>query len=147
MKRQTALYRCFSSGDVLLYVGISKNFELRFQQHAKVQPWWPEVHHQMVTWYDSDQEADDAETAAILAEKPLYNKAKVPLPPGDPVIMEELLRTRDAPEQLRQAIRQRQAAVMQARAAGWSKYRIGKVLGVGAPTVYSIISAAERERG
>jgi hypothetical protein len=39
----------------------------------------------------------------------------------------------------------RQGAVVAARDAGWSKYRIAKVLGVGGPTVDSIIAAAERE--
>ena len=41
---------------------------------------------------------------------------------------------------------QRQGAVVAAREAGWSKYRIAKVLGVGGPTVDSIIAAAEREQ-
>jgi len=63
----------------------------------------------------------------------------------DSKIERDLIKAQAAVTSARQAIRQRQAAVMQARAAGWSKYRIGKVLGVGAPTVYSIISAAERD--
>jgi DNA-directed RNA polymerase specialized sigma24 family protein len=37
----------------------------------------------------------------------------------------------------------RQRAVMRARAAGWSKYRIAAVLGVKGPTVDSIISSAK----
>jgi DNA-directed RNA polymerase specialized sigma24 family protein len=41
----------------------------------------------------------------------------------------------------------RQKAVLEARAANWSKYRIAAVLGVKAPTVDSIIKAAEKEAG
>jgi DNA-directed RNA polymerase specialized sigma24 family protein len=38
----------------------------------------------------------------------------------------------------------RQAAVTQAKYAGWSKYRIAAVLGVERPTVDSILKAAAR---
>ena len=40
----------------------------------------------------------------------------------------------------------RRKAVMLARAAGWSKYKIAATLGVKGPTVDSIIYAAEREQ-
>lgn len=39
---------------------------------------------------------------------------------------------------------ERQEAVMAAREAGWSKYKIAQVLGVGAPTVASIIASATK---
>lgn len=45
----------------------------------------------------------------------------------------------------REAPARRRRAVMAARAAGWSKYRIAAVLGVKGPTVDSIIASAERE--
>lgn len=38
----------------------------------------------------------------------------------------------------------RQRAVMAARAAGWSKYKIAATLGVKEPTVTSIIATAEK---
>ena len=38
----------------------------------------------------------------------------------------------------------RQAAVKQAREAGWSKYKIAATMGIKGPTVDSIISSAER---
>jgi len=41
---------------------------------------------------------------------------------------------------------ERQQAVMEARAAGLSKYRIAAVMGIKGPTVDSIIDAAEREQ-
>ena len=76
MSDRTAVYRLFAADDTLLYVGISRRFGNRWHQHAQVQPWWPEVHHQTITWYDTRQEADDAETAAIAAERPVHNVAK-----------------------------------------------------------------------
>jgi DNA-directed RNA polymerase specialized sigma24 family protein len=42
-----------------------------------------------------------------------------------------------------QARVRRREVVMQARAAGWSKYRIAAVLGVKGPTVDAIIASAE----
>lgn len=47
----------------------------------------------------------------------------------------------------RETADRRRKAVMLARAAGWSKYRIAATLGVKGPTVDSIISSAEREQG
>ena len=40
---------------------------------------------------------------------------------------------------------ERQQAVMAARAAGWSKYKIAATMDVKGPTVDSIIEVAERE--
>jgi hypothetical protein len=44
----------------------------------------------------------------------------------------------------REARLRRQRAVMAARAAGWTKYRIAAVMDVKGPTVDSIIKTAER---
>jgi DNA-directed RNA polymerase specialized sigma24 family protein len=43
--------------------------------------------------------------------------------------------------------KRRQEAVVAARAAGMSKYKIAAVMGIKGPTVDSIIKAAERESG
>ena len=72
---RTALYRIYSTEDLLLYVGISKNFGIRWNQHAKKQPWWNEHRRMTVDWYDSRPEARTAETAAIQADGPKYNIA------------------------------------------------------------------------
>ena len=52
----------------------------------------------------------------------------------------DIVRARAAPVR-------RRKAVMLARAAGWSKYKIAATLGVKGPTVDSIIASAEREAG
>lgn len=73
MSGQTALYRLYDADDELLYIGVSSRFGNRWHQHAQVQPWWPGVDHQTVTWFGSREEALKAEAAAIREEKPLYN--------------------------------------------------------------------------
>lgn len=73
---RTGLYRLFDAADALLYIGISDDLRGRMRAHAQEQPWWPEVDHRTVAWYNDRDEADDAETLAIAAEKPMHNKAK-----------------------------------------------------------------------
>jgi predicted GIY-YIG superfamily endonuclease len=70
----TALYRVFGEADLLLYIGISKDFGARWKQHARVQPWWDERRRLTVELLDSRSAAEAAEVAAIRAEGPKYNK-------------------------------------------------------------------------
>jgi predicted GIY-YIG superfamily endonuclease len=72
----TALYRLYAAGDVLLYVGFTGELKSRFGQHAKTQPWWPDVVRKTIVWYPTRAEADAAETAAIDQEKPIHNISK-----------------------------------------------------------------------
>jgi predicted GIY-YIG superfamily endonuclease len=69
----TALYRLFGDGDSRVYIGIAKNFGKRWQEHARSQPWWPEVRRQTIDWYPDRDTAEAAEEAAIKAEHPKYN--------------------------------------------------------------------------
>jgi predicted GIY-YIG superfamily endonuclease len=73
MAERTAVYRIFGEADLLLYIGVSKNFGRRWQQHAKTQPWWDEHRRMTVEWHDSRDAAEAAEAIAINAEKPQYN--------------------------------------------------------------------------
>ena len=70
---RTALYHIFDAADDLLYIGISNSFGRRWHEHSKVQPWWPDMRWQTVRWYDSREEAEAAEKAAIKIENPRYN--------------------------------------------------------------------------
>jgi DNA-directed RNA polymerase specialized sigma24 family protein len=63
----------------------------------------------------------------------------------DAVIRRMLTEAQAAVVMAREAPVQRRKAVMLAREAGWSKYRIAATLGVKGPTVDSIIASAERE--
>lgn len=76
---RTALYRLYDADGVLLYVGIAKDPEQRWQGHAYSanSPWWPLVARKTVTWFPSREVADLAETEAIKDERPIHNRAKV----------------------------------------------------------------------
>ncbi len=63
----------------------------------------------------------------------------------DAAIERELTEAQAAVVAARESRVQRQQAVLRARDAGWSKYRIAAVLGVKGPTVDSIIATADRE--
>lgn len=69
----TAFYRLFDKQDVLLYVGVSRNPNNRFKEHAHNQVWWHHVARTEIAWLDSWQEARDVEDATIRIERPLYN--------------------------------------------------------------------------
>jgi len=80
MSDRTAVYRLFDVDGVLLYVGISNHFGQRWERHAKVQPWWPEVQRQTVEWHPTRKDAADAETVAIKDEHPRFNVVHAPRP-------------------------------------------------------------------
>lgn len=71
---RTARYRIRGEGDVLLYIGITCSLPVRWNSHQRIQPWWDELRSLTVDWYDSREDAEAAEKAAILAELPKYNK-------------------------------------------------------------------------
>jgi excisionase family DNA binding protein len=73
MSTPTALYRLFGDDDALLYIGVAKTFGVRWHQHEQSQPWWPEVRRQTIDWHPDREDAEDAERAAIKAERPKYN--------------------------------------------------------------------------
>jgi len=63
----------------------------------------------------------------------------------DAAIERELTEAQADVVKAREATARRRRAVMAAREADWSKYRIAATLGVKGPTVDSIIASAERE--
>ena len=69
----TGLYHIYGEADSLLYIGVSKHFGVRWQQHAQKQPWWNERRRMTVDFYDTRDEALDAEALAIFTEQPKYN--------------------------------------------------------------------------
>jgi hypothetical protein len=70
---RTALYRFYGAGDQLLYVGITERLGKRWETHMRNKPWWPDVRRQTVHWHPTRAQASEAEVAAIVDEKPLYN--------------------------------------------------------------------------
>jgi predicted GIY-YIG superfamily endonuclease len=73
---RTALYRLYNAADEVIYIGITDDLKGRMEWHAANQTWWPEVTRRTVAFYPDWDAADAAETLAIAAEKPIYNKAK-----------------------------------------------------------------------
>ncbi|MEV5314282.1 GIY-YIG nuclease family protein [Streptomyces sp. NPDC052610] len=72
---RTALYRFRDAAGSLLYLGISSDPDRRETQHARdaAETWYPLVSDRTVTWFDSREEAEAAEKAAIAAERPRFN--------------------------------------------------------------------------
>lgn len=68
------VYRLFDAAGALLYVGITCDVTTRMYQHSKEQPWWDEVDNRSVEEVLTRADAFFLEAAAILAERPRYNK-------------------------------------------------------------------------
>ena len=69
----TCVYRCYDELGDLLYVGLTRNTLGRFSKHAHQKPWWPEVEHIELEWFETRDEAFAAEKRAIAAEDPAFN--------------------------------------------------------------------------
>lgn len=81
-----AVYRCFSEGGQLLYVGTTGNLGRRLAEHAR-KIWFLEVRGITLEWFPDEVRALAAERRAIFVERPKYNLAlknaplrAVPLP-------------------------------------------------------------------
>ena len=75
---RTALYRLYDEAGTLLYVGISHQPEVRFEQHSKVKEWWPRVARREVEWLDDRPTAAKAEEVAVRSEDPEFNRTYSP---------------------------------------------------------------------
>ncbi|MFF8784754.1 GIY-YIG nuclease family protein [Streptomyces sp. NPDC015125] len=70
---RTALYRLYAKRKRLLYIGISRNPDVRWGQHSLTKDWWHEVERREVEWFDTRKEAEEAERQAIKSEDPRWN--------------------------------------------------------------------------
>ena len=68
------LYRLHSESGELLYVGITWNPFVRWNDHKKSKPWWAEVARADVYLCLSDRDARDWETWCIHNLHPRHNK-------------------------------------------------------------------------
>ena len=73
---KTTLYRYFDGEGQLLYVGVTGNNTKRQSQHRRNSFWFGEVASATFEYFDTREEALEAETTAIRREKPKYNIAK-----------------------------------------------------------------------
>jgi hypothetical protein len=69
----TALYRYFDEKDRLLYVGITDHLLGRTEAHVLGSSWMDYAVRSTIARYPTRREAEDAERAAIKAERPLFN--------------------------------------------------------------------------
>jgi excinuclease UvrABC nuclease subunit len=67
------VYRLYDQNGDLLYVGKSNGFLRRQLHHEKHKEWWGEVTDISLNLYPCRCASEDAERAAIRAEKPRYN--------------------------------------------------------------------------
>lgn len=84
-ERRTALYRWYDSTGVLLYVGISVSPWARASGHVTTQDWAEQMAASTIEWHPDRISAEAAERTAIKAERPVYNKAHVPVKKPEPV--------------------------------------------------------------
>jgi hypothetical protein len=72
--RPSTLYRYFDADGRLLYVGITHQQHLRFQQHSLMASWWHLAQTCTLEHHPNRISAMRAETQAIINERPLYNR-------------------------------------------------------------------------
>lgn len=72
--RAAAVYRHFDASGRLLYIGCSMDPARRFGVHRCVAPWARQVANITLEWFDSREEAEAAEAAAIARENPPHNR-------------------------------------------------------------------------
>lgn len=70
---EVAVYRLFEESGRLLYVGISKDPLVRWQEHIGSRDWWPRVAEYEIAWCPNRAEARAVERAVIAGEQPAYN--------------------------------------------------------------------------
>lgn len=73
MNQKTALYRHYDEANKLLYVGVSISALTRYLSHKNGSDWSDEAVRMEVEWFNSREEALDAEIEAIKNELPIYN--------------------------------------------------------------------------
>ena len=81
-REKTAVYRFYDGEGRLLYVGVTKEPEVRFDTHKRerAETWWPLAVRHTIEWFDDRQAAAQAEVDAITNEAPLHNVSSIPAP-------------------------------------------------------------------
>ena len=75
MTAPCALYRLYNADHDLIYVGASVAPIARLSEHVGRAEWGRTAATMTMAWFPSRQEAFEAERAAILAERPMFNSA------------------------------------------------------------------------
>lgn len=70
---QSLVYKFYNKNNQLLYVGITKNFRIRLEQHQKDKEWFKDVDKIFITHKMSRNAVHIYEIHIIANEKPIYN--------------------------------------------------------------------------
>lgn len=70
------LYRFYDAEQQPLYIGITHTGYIRLASHRSRSEWWPLASYVAISEYPDWSALEEAETAAIRAERPRFNKAK-----------------------------------------------------------------------
>ncbi|MEV6738623.1 GIY-YIG nuclease family protein [Streptomyces sp. NPDC051104] len=70
----SAVYRFYAHGRQPLYIGVSSCLSVRLADHRRTSPWWSLAEYIAVSCYRSHKAAEAAEVAAIMAERPIFNR-------------------------------------------------------------------------
>lgn len=70
MRGLHCLYRHYDAEGALLYIGISSSLAHRIEAHRRASDWFPLVASISVQHFDTREALEEAERAAIVAEKP-----------------------------------------------------------------------------
>lgn len=79
------VYRLYDVDDALIYIGMSSDFALRWEQHKRHSAFAARIDAYTLAYYATRAEAEHAERAAILAEAPPANgttRIRRRMPPG-----------------------------------------------------------------
>lgn len=87
----TALYRYYDTEDRLLYVGITDNLIVRTLDHVQGSSWAEFATRATIERHPTRKEAEDAERAAIKAERPLFNSQHQDTPEARRRLVEYLI--------------------------------------------------------
>jgi len=85
MTIRTALYRHWDVDGNLLYVGISLSAVHRLTQHKRDSHWHDQIANMTIEWFETREEALEAERTAIQLERPIFNKMHKAANDNDPV--------------------------------------------------------------
>ncbi|GGQ49613.1 hypothetical protein GCM10010250_21430 [Streptomyces althioticus] len=73
-----AVYRFYAHAGQPLYIGYSGALGLRLADHRRTSQWWPLAEFFAVSFYPTMTAATVAESAAIRAERPAFNRQRTP---------------------------------------------------------------------
>jgi len=73
LQYRCAVYRYYDKNGILLYIGHTRNWHGRHAIHERDSPWIALAARSEVQWFETKEEAREAERQAIKRERPIWN--------------------------------------------------------------------------